>query len=151
MSFPVFFFGGKNLELANVQLLKFVPPRWWLPHPFIIFRPSGKFHCFGGLGATAWGPGHADPHVAAKVAANHSTTSFSPESLCQLIELNQLKNSYRQKIDREIPSERQRGSQVGKQAERCFGNVKPVYRRRRLQLNHFHSLLASLHLCCLRS
>ena len=40
---------------------------------------------------------------------------------------------------------------AGEHAERCFWKSEPVYCRRRLQHNHFHSLLALLLLCCLRS
>lgn len=113
------FFGGKKSGTCNFsQLLRLCKYQGGDCHIHSLSSLSGKFHCFGGLGDTAWGPGHADPHVAARVAANHSTTSFSPESLCQLIELNQLKNSYGQnngQSDTIRETERQPGGQTSRE------------------------------------
>jgi len=124
MSIPVFLFGGKKSGTCNFwQLLRLCTYQGGDCHIHSLSSLSGKYHCFGGLGATAWGPGHADPHVAAKVAANHSTTSFSPESLCQLIELNQLKNGYGQnngRSDTIRETERQPGGQTSREMFRKF-------------------------------
>lgn len=93
-------------------------PGWWLPHPFIIFNEALE----------PLGPKHADPHVAARVAANHSTTSWNHQNLGSQLNSTNWKIVIQKNGQRDTirETERQPGGQTSRAGEDACNSITSI-------------------------